>query len=77
MTTTFEPGNRVYVTDPGLAAMRAIMRQATGREPIPNHCGTIAEIDEDGWILINFDSEEGEGQGQCAPYPPEEVQLLP
>lgn len=68
--TEFAVGDRVYVTDPGLAQMRAIMRQATGREPEPNHHGTVDEIYEDGTLLINFDA------GSAAPYPPDETYHL-
>lgn len=69
--TTFEPGDRVYVTDPALAAMRDIMRRATGQEPTPNHHGTVDEVWADGSVLINFDDGVG------APYPPAEVERLP
>jgi hypothetical protein len=67
----FKPGDRVLVTDPALAAMRAIMRDATGQEPAPNHHGTVDEIWVDGTVLINFDDGVG------APYPPDEVRHLP
>jgi hypothetical protein len=66
----FKPGDRVYVTDPALAAMRDIMRRATGVEPAPNHHGTVNEIWEDS-VLINFDD------GCGAPYPFSEVRALP
>lgn len=68
----FRKGDRVYVTDPGLAAMRAIMTQATGKD-VPNHHGTVEEIWEDGTVLINFDEDGVEGAGNAAPYPPNEV----
>lgn len=67
---TFAHGDRVLVTDPGLAQLRAIMRQATGQEPAPNHHGTVDEVWEDGTVLINFDD------GMGAPYPPDEVEHL-
>lgn len=73
--TNFKPGDRVYVTDPGLAELRAIMRSG-GHEPFPNHHGTVAEIWDDGMVLIHFDSEDGEGQGSGAPYPVEDVRHL-
>jgi hypothetical protein len=63
------PGNRVWVTDPALAQLREIMRCATGREPKPNHHGTVEEV-EDGMAYINFDD------GVQAPYPLDEVRLL-
>jgi hypothetical protein len=72
---SIKPGDRVFVTDPALAAMRDIMFRATGSAP-PNHHGTVDEIFDDGTILINFDSEDGEGVGNAAPYPPDEVRLL-
>ena len=72
----FKPGDRVYVIDPGLAQLRAIMRRATGVEPAPNHHGTVDEVWDDGLVLISFDSEDGPGQGSCAPYPPESVRHL-
>jgi hypothetical protein len=70
-TTTFKPGGRVYVIDPGLAQLRAIMRQA-GHEPSPNHHGTVSDEpwDEPGTVLIDFDG------GGAAPYELHEVRLL-
>lgn len=70
MSDTFKPGDRVLVTDPALAAMRAIMRDATGQEPTPNHHGTVKEVWSSGDILINFDDGVG------APYPASEVRHL-
>lgn len=72
MAAEFSPGDRVYVTDPGLAQLRAIMRQATGQEPPPNHHGTVDEIWDDA-VLIVFDSEAGPATGNAAPYPAHEV----
>lgn len=68
----FKPGDRVYVTDPGLANLRRIMRQATGQEPPPNHHGTVSDEpwDEPGTVLIDFDDGGG------APYELHEVRLL-
>ena len=71
----FKPGDRVYVTDPGLAELRAIMRSA-GHEPFPNHHGTVNEVWDDGQILIYFDNEDGPGLGGGAPYPVAEVRHL-
>jgi hypothetical protein len=68
--TRYTPGDRVYVTDPALAELRAIMRRATGQEPPPNHHGTVAELPEPGIVLINFDD------GASAPYPTDEVRPL-
>jgi hypothetical protein len=64
-----KPGDRVYVTDPGLASLRQVMRQY-GHEPEPNHHGTVERVHEDGDILIYFDDGIG------APYPPDQVRLL-
>lgn len=72
----FKPGDRVYVTDEGLAELRAIMRRATGQEPEPNHHGTINELWGDGVALIYFDNEHGPGVGMSAPYPFNEIRHL-
>jgi hypothetical protein len=72
----FAAGDRVYVTDAGLAQLREIMRQATGSEPAPNHHGTVQEIWEDGTVLIAFDEGGVEAAGNAAPYPPNEVRHL-
>lgn len=66
----FKPGDRVYVTDPALAQLRAIMRNATGQEPVPNHHGTVEEVWDDGVYLIHFDDGGG------APYPQDEMRHL-
>ena len=76
MSDKFSPGDRVYVTDPGLAMLRDVYRRSTGKDPKPNHHGTVHEVWDDGTIEIWFDNEDGEGQGQSAPYPPEEVRAL-
>lgn len=71
MSAEFEKGDRVYVTDPALAEVRAIMRRATGKEPRPNHHGTVEETWASGaTILIHFDDGAG------APYPVHEVRHL-
>lgn len=67
--STFVKGDRVLVTDPGLASLRRIMREATGAEPDPNHHGTVDEV-EHGLVYIIFDD------GIEAPYPPDEVRHL-
>ena len=66
----FKSGDRVFVTDPALASLRAIMRNATGQEPKPNHHGTVEEVWDNGSILIYFDDGVG------APYPVDEVRHL-
>lgn len=68
--STFKPGDRVYVTDPALAQLRAIMRNATGQEPSPNHHGTVEEVWDGESVLIYFDDGVG------APYPVDEVRHL-
>jgi hypothetical protein len=70
MSGEFKHGDRVLVTDPALAAIRAIMRNATGKEPAPNHHGTVEEIWGDGQVLIYFDDGVG------APYPASEVEHI-
>lgn len=62
-------GDRVYVTDPALAAMRDIMRRATGTEPKPNHYGIVASVDGDR-VLVTFDD------GMAAPYSASDVRPL-
>ena len=71
MAEAFKPGDRVYVTDPGLAQLRAIMRQY-GHDAKPNHHGTVSDEpwDEPGTVLIDFDDGGG------APYPLHEVRHL-
>ena len=66
----FKKGDRVYVIDVGLAAMRNIMRNATGVEPAPNHHGTVEEVWDSGSVLIYFDDGVG------APYPAADVRHL-
>lgn len=70
MSNEFKPGDRVYVTDPFLAQLREIMRNATGEEPAPNHHGTVAEVWDSGDLLIHFDDGGG------SPWPPAEVRHL-
>ncbi len=65
--TDLHPGDRVYVTDPGLDRLRQIMREATGEDPPPNHTGTVEAIWPDG-VLIIFDDT-----GSAAPYPFDDV----
>lgn len=62
----FAAGDRVQVTDSGLAQLRAIMRRS-GIEPQPNHTGTVEDVWPDGQVLIVFDDGAG------APYPAAEV----
>ena len=66
----FKHGDRVYVTDPALARLREIMRDATDAEPKPNQHGTVEEVWDSGDVLVYFDD------GMGAPYPPSEVRHL-
>lgn len=66
----FQHGDRVLVTDAGLAALRDVMRRATGQEPAPNHHGTVERLMDDGQVLIHFDDGIG------APYPADQVRDL-
>lgn len=66
----FKQGDRVFVTDPALAQLRAIMSRY-GHEAKPNHHGTVEEVwEEYGSVLIYFDD------GGSAPYPEAEVRHL-
>lgn len=57
-------GDRVAVTDAGLAELRAIMRRY-GNEPKPNHLGVIDHVkDETAYIVFD--------DGGMAPYPLDE-----
>lgn len=70
-----KPGDRVQVNCPGLAKQREVMRSIIGKEPTPNHIGTVQEVDGDTAYIV-FDSEDGEAMGQLAPYPLSLVQPL-
>lgn len=63
---TLKVGDKVEVLDPGLARLRALMPDAP-----PNHYGTVAEIWDDGSILIEFPIgyDDPEQHSQIAPYP--------
>jgi hypothetical protein len=69
MAEKLKPGDRVYVDDPGLAQLRALMR-SFGETPKPNHHGTVEEVYDD-TVLIYFDDGAG------APYPSSATHLLP
>jgi len=71
-------GDFVRVIDPRLDQLRAIMIQY-GHDPGPNDRGTVAEIWEDGTILVEFPvgaDAEGQGHSQVAPYPHNQVRKL-
>jgi hypothetical protein len=61
---------RVEVVDEGLAQMREIMRQVTGRAPEPNHHGTVERIEGDVAYILFDDTL------QLAPYPLAAVRRL-
>lgn len=70
---SFKPGDRVFVNDPALLQLRTIMRDALGKEPPPNHHGTVQEVrllDGERDVLILFDD------GAEAPYPLEDTYPL-
>lgn len=56
-------GDLVEVLDPGLAMLRRLMPNMP-----PNHHGKVAEIWDDGTILVEFPLS-GENHSQVAPYP--------
>ena len=64
---SFNVGDPVEVNDPGLEMLRSLMPDAP-----PNHYGTVAEIWDDGTILVAFPIEGAalEEHSQVAPYPP-------
>lgn len=64
-------GDPVEVMDEGLAMLRRLIPNAK-----PNHHGKVAEIWEDGTILVEFPIEgEEEEHSQVAPYPRDQVIL--
>ena len=67
-------GDQVEVMDVGLAQLRAIMVQC-GNDPGPNNYGVVAEIWDDGTILIEFPigDDDQEEHSQVSPYPPSQV----
>ena len=70
--TLLKPGDPVYVTDPGHAALRDFLRVAYSREPDPIHYGTVGEIRPDGYVVVVFDDD-----GTSAPYPSDQVRRRP
>ena len=63
----FKIGDKVKVNDPGLAMLRRFMPQGFK----PNHHGIVAEIIENGDILVEFPigDDDPEEHSQVAPYP--------
>lgn len=69
MAEIIKAGDRVYVTDPALAELRAIMSRF-GHEAAPNHHGTVEQVWDGDMVLIHFDDGAG------APYPTDMVRHL-
>lgn len=69
LLASFAHGDRVYVIDPPLAELRAIMSRF-GHVAYPNHFGTVEEVMDDGDLLIYFDDGSG------APYPAADTRHL-
>jgi len=76
MTTDFKVGDRVYVIDPALAQLRAVMAKFSDTEPPPNNHGTIIDVGHDGSLIVCFDEDGEEAAGNAAPYHPSEVRHL-
>lgn len=66
--TTFTPGEAVEVTDPGHMALLEFLRVANRREPDPIHYAVVAEVLDDGDVVVIFDDD-----GSRAPYPAHQV----
>lgn len=66
MSETFSIGQLVEVSDEGLAMLRKLGAPA-------NHHGRVAEIWDDGTILVEFPIGGTYKHSQVAPYPPELV----
>ena len=70
MKEELKVGDKVKVIDEGLYALR----QFAPKNARPNHYGTVAEIWEDGSILVSFPiGRLKDNHNQVAPYPPEKV----
>ena len=69
-------GDPVEVLGPGLLMMQALMKKM-GEDVGPMNIGTIAEIWDDGTILVQFPigSDNPEEHSQSSPYPPHMVRL--
>lgn len=70
----FNPGDRVYVDDSALKALRDIFEKYESSDAPPNHHGTVDEdqegYEDSGMVIITFDD------GGAAPYPYADVHLL-
>ena len=66
---TLEIGDKVKVIDPGLMRLAAIMGQE------PQNKGWVAEIWDDGDILVKFPigDDDPDEHSQVAPYPRDQV----
>ena len=67
-------GDQVEVLDVGLAQLRIIMARH-GNDPGPNNLGVVAEIWDDGTVLVEFPigDDDLEEHSQVSPYPPTKV----
>lgn len=73
MNNNLKPGDPVEVLDPGLLMLQQFAPNGTR----PNNHGVIAEIMDDGMILVEFpigDDDPNE-HSQVAPYPEQMVRL--
>jgi hypothetical protein len=70
-------GDEVEVLDPGLATLRNMMERITKKPAPPNNIGKVAEIMDDGEILVEFPigDDDPEEHSQVAPYPAGMVRL--
>ena len=57
-------GDLVEVLDVGLSTLRRLCPDMP-----PNHHGRVAEVKEDGTILVEFPIDGGYEHSQVAPYP--------
>ncbi len=72
MTEELKIGDKVEVMDAGLEMLRQLM----GPKARPNHHGTVAELWDDGTILVEFPIPGHSGakaHSQVAPYPSDQV----
>ena len=69
MNEELKKGDAVEVLDEGLEMLRSFM----GPNAKPNHHGTVAEIWDDGTVLVEFPIRGENPHSQVAPYSPELV----
>jgi hypothetical protein len=71
MKNQLKVGDKVRIMDPGLLMLQKFAPPGAK----PNNEGTVAEIWEDGDVLIDFPLE-GENHSQSAPYPANICQII-